>query len=69
MARESLEGLGGAGSLLFKVVVFHPNQLKERSPKETAIPDGQGGKISVWWRRGRVELPVQKRATQNVLQA
>jgi len=44
-----------------KVVIFDPNELKEEGQNETALSDDQGGEISGWWRRGRVELPVQKK--------
>jgi len=35
--------------------------LKEEGQNETALSDDQGGEISGWWRRGRVELPVQEK--------
>lgn len=46
-----------------KVIIFDPSQLEAKRQKLTA-PDGenQSGEISVWWRRGRVELPVQRGA-------
>jgi len=40
------------------VVIFDPNELKEEGQNETALSDDQSGEISGWWRRGRVELPI-----------
>ena len=34
-----------------------------------AVKETEGGEILSWWRRGRVELPVQRKLTQDILQA
>ena len=41
-----------------KVIIFAPNQLEKGTAPDS---ETQSGDISVWWRRGRIELPVQKR--------
>jgi len=48
-----------------RVIIFDPNQLENEDEKITALDsETRSGDISEWWRRGRVELPVQKKVAR-----
>ena len=57
--------LDGSDSLkpLNKIVAKLSEDGKGNAPKQS------GRKISLWWRRGRVELPVQRKSIPDMLQA
>ena len=42
-------------------------QTPRKSPSESRFQIRKG--LIFWWRRGRIELPVQKKAALNILQA